>query len=335
MIYDTILGSFDFGKDARSKEISEMTYKDIWLNTIASMFKYTGFENEKHFRPQFMELYLLIFGQCAIWKLNDNLIVTVCNRAGSPNENGQGKDLICTTLNGISKTFNNFEDSNEVVFVQNNTVIAPDLNIERFSNMFAEIDKSIYNNIINSRYSPIVVAKDENTKKIIEAALDNNNSGKPQTIASSNILDENGEYVLNITDVTASDKLQYLMKAHDDLNRRMYTLYGMNIMGSGKMAQLTRAEVNDGSESSMIIPYDRLYWREKAIEQVNEYFNLEAKVEFSEPWKLAFDDIILYNLEAKEDKTKSLTDDFESNIENVDTDEEKISNDLVERKDEE
>ena len=311
--YDSILGSIDFGSDKRSKEASALSYKDDLLNTLASMFVYKGFENEKKFNSEFIEIYLLIFGECAIWRNEGDLIVTYCNRCGKPNANGLGVDLICTTQNGISKMFNNFEDSKEVVYVRNNTIIAPDLNIERYANMFAEIDKSTYNNVINSRYSPIILTRDENTTKMIKQALENNDSGKPQTVTSDNLMEDEKEMVLNITDVTASDKIQYLMKAHDDLYRRFYTTYGMNIMGSGKMAQLTRAEVNDGSESSMIIPYDRLNWRRKAIEKVNEYFSLDASVEFSIPWKLAFEEIVIYNA-----KENGEGEDEKHEIQNVD-----------------
>lgn len=331
MIYSGLIEKFGFAND---KVLTQGIYEDIGLNSLASMFTYKGFENEKNFRTQFIELYLLCFGQCAVWRYEGDLIVSYCNRAGKPNVNGLGSDLICTTQNGYTTTFRDFENSKEVVFIQNNTVIAPDLNIPRFSAMLTEIDKSIYNNVINSRYSPIVVAKDEVTKKIIEKALENNDSGKPQTIASNNLLsEEKEEYVLNITDVTASDKIQYLMKAHEDLLRRIYTLYGMNIKGSGKMAQITRAEVNDGSESSMIIPYDRLHWREEGIKKINEYFGLNAEVKFSTPWELAFDDIILYNIKSKLDNKIDSPREDEINVENID-DEVKATEEMGEEENE-
>ena len=90
------------GSDKRSKEASALSYKDDLLNTLASMFVYKGFENEKKFNSEFIEIYLLIFGECAIWRNEGDLIVTYCNRCGKPSSlNGRhywyNGHLVCKT----------------------------------------------------------------------------------------------------------------------------------------------------------------------------------------------------------------------------------------------
>lgn len=263
------------------------SYEDILLNGAVSMFDYTGLSKEF---STFMEIFLLMGGECAVWKLENNLIVTPCTRIGNINEYGLGKDLNCTTRNGVNKKFIDFENNPNVVYVRNNSTATPDTSLEWFSTCLAEIDKSIMHNIINSRYSPIVKASNGKEKALIEQALESNNSsGIPQVVISgAESLFENkreSNNVLNITDVTNSDKIQYLSHAHDDIIRRLLNLYGMDIRGTGKMAQQSVAEINNGDNSQLIIPEDRLKNRKLAVEEINKKFGLNITVDYSKCWK--------------------------------------------------
>ena len=274
-------------KESLKAENRLSDYQDIVLTSAVSMFEYTGVTIEF---AQYIELFLRLQGQCAVWKQNDKLIASSCTRIGNINEYGLGKDLQCITLNGKSKTFKNFEDSNDVVYIRNNSLAIPDNCISWYSTCLAEIDKSIMHNIINSRYSPLVRATTTKEKGMIEQALENNNgSGKPQVVVTSmdNLFEksETSTSVLNITDVTNSDKIQYLSHAHDDIVRRLYNLYGMDIRGTGKMAQQTTDEINNGDNSQMIMPNDNLKHRKKGIEEVNEKFGTNISVKFSKCWE--------------------------------------------------
>ena len=160
-------------KEKYKKQYTDRTYEDLLLTDIASMFDWTFSED---IDTRFIESYLLIFGECAIWRLDGKLIVSVCNRAGSPNVNGLGKDLICITGNGISKTFTDFENRTDVVYIRNNKFATPDLNIEPTASILSELYTSLRHNIINARYTPIVVAHDSRAKTAIEQVLKSNNS---------------------------------------------------------------------------------------------------------------------------------------------------------------
>lgn len=254
------------------------------LSIIGSMFDYTGVPES--LRPECIEAYLNMYGECAIWETREGLAVTHCTRAGSPNVNGLGKDLICTTGNGESVTFADFEKSDKVAYIKNTDYATPDYNYLPTADILSDIDKSIKHIIINSRYTPLAVGKDEKTVTAIKSALDSNNNGEAQVVLSNNILDgEQNAYVLNITDVTASDKIQYLYKAKDDTLRQFYQLYGMETCGASKMAQQTEAEINKGCNSHMILPNNRLKNRKAGIELVNKLFNTSISVDFSEAWK--------------------------------------------------
>lgn len=274
-------------KEKYKKQYTDRTYEDLLLTDIASMFDW---EFSEDIDTRFIESYLLIFGECAIWRLDGKLIVSVCNRAGSPNVNGLGKDLICITGNGISKTFTDFENSREVVYIRNNKFATPDLNIEPTASILSELYTSLRHNIINARYTPIVVAHDRIAKTAIEEVLKSHNSAAEiQVVLSDNIFDTEKENVLNVTDVNAQDKIQYINHAHDDVLRQFYSIYGLDTCGTSKMAQQSADEINAGCNARMVLPTDRLKERKEGAKKIADFFGVDCTVDFSEPWKREFD----------------------------------------------
>lgn len=272
-------------KEKYKRQATAYAYADMLLTDISTMFEYDVPET---IDDRFIELYLLMFGECAIWEKDGALIVSYCCRAGAPNVNGLGRDLIVTTGNGTSKTFREFEKSDEVVYIRNNKYATPDLNYERTASLLTELNTSLEHNIINARYTPLIVAHDSNAKKAIETALKENNSGGVQVVLSDNIFDVAKEQVLNVTDVNAQDKIQYINHAYDDIFRQFWTLYGLTISGTSKQAQMSVEEVQDGKGISMLLPYDRLKERREGMQRLSTKFGVEASVKFSEPWEREF-----------------------------------------------
>ena len=277
-------------KEKFKVEYREKSWEDFLLSVLGSMFEYNGLP----VNTEFIELLCNMYGECAIWETKDGFGVSYCQRSGKPNVNGLGSDLICTTWNGECVTFRNFEnpespDFSKVVYIRNNMYAMPDSLYQITADTLSDIDKSIKHIIVNSRYTPIAIAKDEKTRVAIQSAIDSNNSGDIQVVLSSNILDgDTSAYVLNITDVNASDKIQYLYKAKDDTLRHFYNRIGMEICGASKMAQQTVAEVNAGCNSHEIVPNSRLNEREKAVTACNEKFGWSGSVTYSEPWRKEF-----------------------------------------------
>ena len=144
-------------------------------------------------------------------------------------------------------------------------------------------------NIINARYTPIVVAHDSRAKTAIEQVLKSNNSAEIQVVLSDNIFDVEKENVLNVTDVNAQDKIQYINHAHDDVLRQFYSIYGLDTCGTSKMAQQSADEINAGCNARMVLPADRLKERQEGAKKVSDFFGVDCNVDFSEPWRREFD----------------------------------------------
>ena len=292
-------------KEACKKTFDTLSYNDIFMLSACSMFEYVDKDTGEPFdavKMEFAELYLTTLGNCAILDASvfnvagtanpeKGVLVVKAERAGAPNANGLGRDLICTTRDGRSVVINDFETEgrDKVVYMKNNKYAFPDFTIGESGDILAEIQKSKRHNIINSRLTPIVVAKDAKAKVAIEKALAENNCGSYAVVLSDNITTEGQEFVLKVTDVQDQDKIQYLNHAYDDEMRHWYNLHGLDITGASKQAQQTKAEVSSGENSRKILPFAMLAEREKAVKRMNELYGYNCKVQFSKPWRLEFE----------------------------------------------
>lgn len=291
-------------RESAKKAVDLLSYNDLFMLSACSMFEYVHEGTDDPFeevRTEFIELYCTCFGNGAILDAGTfnmagtanpekGVLVVRADRAGAPNANGLGRDLICTSGDGRTVTIKDFETEgkDKVVYFRNNPYAFPDFTIGESGDILAEIQKSKRHNIINSRLTPIVVAKDAKAKTAIEAALKENNAGSYAVVLSDNITAEGEEHVLNVTEVANQDKIQYLNHAYDDEFRHWYNLHGLDITGASKQAQQTEAEVSSGVNSRKILPFAMLAEREKAVKRMNELFGFDCEVRFSKPWRDEF-----------------------------------------------
>lgn len=276
-------------KEKFKNELIAIDNEDILTENVATMFEYPKFDNYlSYYDVPYIELYLLALGKCAIvndTELNKYWVGTVAN-GGGLDEYGQSQNIYVTSRNGRQLFFENWKENENVVVIYNNIVKSRDLLIERTSEQLTEVEISLKCNLINSRYSPIASCKNAKTRNVLQKIFDSISLGKPHAIVDSDLLSVSKSIdVINVTDVTNSDKIQYLAHYKDDLTRWFYSNYGMSTYGSGKMAQQTTDEINNQSNASMIIPYDRLYWRKKAVEDLKNKFGWDVDIIFSECWR--------------------------------------------------
>ena len=291
-------------REANKKAADILSYNDLLMASACSMFEYVHAGTDEPFeevRTPFIELYNMTLGCGALIDASEfitsgtsdpekGVLVVTAKRAGAPNANGLGRDLICTTFDGRNVTIHDFETTgmDKVIYFKNNLYAFPDLTIGESGDILAEIQKSKRHNIINSRLTPIVIAKDAKAKTAIEHALEENKSGTYAVVLSDNIVSEGQEFVLKVTDVADQDKIQYLNHAYDDEFRHWYNLHGLDITGASKQAQQTEAEVSSGINSRKILPYAMLAEREKMVKRMNELFGFDCEVRFSYPWRVEF-----------------------------------------------
>lgn len=296
------------------KVVKAWSIKDVCININSTMFAYKKLPDS--IPQEFIERFVIMNDPVIWWKLDDpkavrykdELIVSPGDYAGAPDCYGLGERVIASTLSGYTR--NDLIPGKDCVVMHNNSIYTSDMAvISQAVDMITEMLLSLSSNVIYSRNKPVFKASNDKEKAAIEAAFNSiKDDSKPIVITSKNVIEEELEgsetiKVLDITDVNNADKIQFIVKAIDDVFRWYLTLYGQAIQGNGKAAQQTVEEVQGTTSSSFILPNDKLRMRKKAIEEVNALFGTDIEVDFSDAWKT---ESVKYKKEADIDENGEL-----------------------------
>lgn len=275
-------------------DLTEGSYNDLLASYVVGMLEYDDLPVDK-FALHYMDELMLISEKAALYFSSafNRWVVGRVQFTGTPlDEYGLLPDATVFDRGGHSEVFPNWKTNEKCFIFFNNRSHTRDINIERYADLMAKIDISINSNIINSRMFPIALTEDSKIAEQLREAIAACDEGYTKVITSKiNVQDllKDGEKdpvkVINITDVNASDKIQYLNHAHDDLLRRFLAIYGININGTGKMAQQSRDEINGSNNAALVVPYEMIKSRMDTIERFNAVTGANASVRLSECWK--------------------------------------------------
>ena len=107
---------------------------------------------------------------------------------------------------------------------------------------------------------------------------------------------------IQLSDFKNSDKIQYLSNFMTFIERNFYNIYGMTTQGADKIAQQTKAEVENGIYCAWIEVLSRLNERIKGFEEVKEKFSLDIPYKLSEVWQKEYDRIFKEETEETEER---------------------------------
>lgn len=282
--------------DKYIKKTTRFAYMTDLIIFLQSMFKH-DIENmslDNGIPIGTIEKYLITNGICAFTKHNGKIVVGVASTVGiTPYSVG---DTVIITLEDATVLERKIGIDATVMY--NNTLRLPDFNVVKYADMFTEVDTSLKCLLHNTRLHPIPIAKDRQTKAQIEAALKDIDAGKPTSILSENILEDlitntRSETipVANITDVNASDKIQYVSNYYNDLRKRFFTMYGHAMINTSKLAQQSQSEVKDMDYISMVLPHNMLHSRLQGYDCLNKLFETNYTCDFSDTWKQEWKEI--------------------------------------------
>lgn len=252
---------------------------------LFSMFDYKNIP----FRKEFIEWELLTFGFGGIAKDGDTIYAgSVFNweydAYGLPKEGG--------TVEFITRHGHQFKCTlgKDCVIGYNNAIRTPELGLEYYAKILTEIDTSIDALVKKSRVNPMPVARNQQEKNAIKAAMDSTEKGNTDVILQENLLSqltetEKGIPIVSLTFPEEIERVQYLSKLHDDILRRGLTFYGHTLQSASKMAQVNEKELEGYDTYSMIYPMQMLAERKEMIDKCNEIFGTDFSVDFSKPWK--------------------------------------------------
>lgn len=262
---------------------------------LSSMFEYEGFA--KTINTDFIEFYSALTPTgCSGVFLNNagNEILGYCTEGGELDAYGVPVKFNINTLNQNNKQ--GVIDGVNAAICWNNKIHTGDLPIlMKFTELFNLSDTSQKCLLKYARLFPVFEIDNEQVKQQLDGALKNADQGDPFTYVSKGIskLGIDGQpnmKILQLGDISAVDKLQYLSTYHNDLLRRFFTMYGMCYRSSMKAAQQSIEEIHSDADVSWIIPNDRLKQRQKFVDTYNEVFHHTATVKYSEAWLKAFEE---------------------------------------------
>ena len=271
-----------------------------------NMFDYDNIPEDLQEYFEDFEKYLIMGGCLAIGKLDGKLVFVRGGLGGGELDfYGYPTRFIGATGNGKAVDWKVGEDC--VVF-WNNKSHTPDLDVLRTADLLTDIDLSLDLNVYYSRLYPIPCVKDEKERIQVETILSNLQKGGKNTTVINKKLDvtdliegKSEEIpVLNITDVSNTDKIQYLARFREDVKRWYFNRNGHDLQGSSKMAQQSVEEINNNNSISMIYPLEKYEMRQRAIEELNALFGLDMTVTFSPAWLVEYEKFVLDSIGSEE-----------------------------------
>lgn len=181
----------------------------------------------------------------------------------------------------------------DIALGYNNYNHTPEFDIMKYARLFSEIDISLDIAIKNTRMTKVFVVGDSKKADAINTIMDDIYNGKPKAVALNttfeDMLDVGGDGKrtpdIQLTDPRDVETLQYLSKLHDDLVRRLATLHGHKMNTTGKMAQMTRDELNESETFSHIYVCQQMELRKRYIEDCNRILGTNIEVDYGCAWK--------------------------------------------------
>lgn len=283
-------------KERVKNEARERTYYNQLLNSLCSMFKWTGLPKTtgKVDFSRFFERYLHQTGCFAVipGKPKDGsgwFVVPEPSFSGDLDQFGWGTKLDGPTRNGEYQLVQASQD--DAIVCWNNSNRVPDFELIEYSYAFREIDKAILVNTKLSGFAPIFDAADQKTANAINEILSSLYNGEIKAISSDNIkealLGGSERSTLSIDTITPQrvQYVQYLSQLWDNMVRRFYNLYGVDITNVNKQAQVNSEELNGWSGYAEILKNDMLRERQDFCERVNARYGTSWSVELQTPYK--------------------------------------------------
>lgn len=295
MFFDLCCDMYNDMKSKAKTNFLNVLYYSWMLETLVSMFEWRGLPET--IPSEFLERYLIRGGVCGVGKVDGKLTAAVGGFCGNVDAYGIGTEFTASTPIG---SFRGVRGESVAVGL-NNSLMQPDFFLVKFADTFAELEKSIDLNIRYARLMPFPVVNNSVEKNAVDEVLKRLENGEMKNVIKIDSLvdpltNEKREIpVLNLSDVSKIDKLQYLSLAMDDTIRRFGNIYGQSLQTTAKNRQALSDEIHGQDSLSFIVPCDKLKQRQKFADEINSIFGTEISVDFSECWKIEYEKFLKSN----------------------------------------
>lgn len=273
-----ILNNWNSLPDEVKQDVRQFEYLFELLEKMLNLFEW---ENLPETIPDWLlEKCLLIYGKAGVDEIDGDLYVGFGTFDGMFNKTGMSEKL---RINFVDGTTSEIYIKDGAYGFNTKTAYPDRIFLERYANIFAEIDLSILLNVIYSRNLPIPVAENDIERKQWERLLENVKKGET-VVATSDIMKKfidgqnSSADILKLFDVSTAQYSQDLNLLHEELLKRFCNECGVDISVRDKKAQMNTDELNAYDDYSRITIDDKLYQRQLFADRINAKYGTNISV---------------------------------------------------------
>lgn len=256
------------------------------MNRCSSMFEYEG-DYPDTFKPEFMDVYLFVYGHCAVFRDDaGDLRVSFGSWGGFPDAYYIPTKYVIANpyLPGGSKNGKIYTNNEDCIIIKNDmhAVGLKEL-FEKHATMQVENDISRLIAEYNSRIADLLAAEDDKTKNSAELFLKRVKDGHLGVITSNAMLDSFKAYRQT---GGANTTLLPLIEHHQYIKSEWISDLGLDSNWNGKREAVNSSETALNKDYLMPLIDQMLLQREEGLKKVNAMFGTDIRVKFSSSWEM-------------------------------------------------
>lgn len=263
--------------DYKQKNRNLIYANNYVLAKTLSMFNYKGLPDTIPERE--LERLLQETGAAFIYQWGDDLIAFKCSYGGVVDEYNQPTKV--TITNHRTKKVKTVDIDDGVLIMNDDYQLGLLPMIEKYNTFIQENEISMIMNNYLKRMQMVFVASDDRTKESAKQYFNKLINGELSVIGQSKLLED-----LEITGSSDGNahSLKDLMELNQYLKASLNNEIGIIANETVKKERLITAEIDENKHKAYPFITNMFVNRKKAIETINNKFNLNASVEFGSIW---------------------------------------------------
>lgn len=176
--------------------------------------------------------------------------------------------------------------------------------VERYASLATHIDLTLKSQLINGRYTDILISADSSTQESIKKFYEEKYKGSPSAILDKSLIFADGQGTINLAkNQSGQESSLQLIHSHNELLRSFYRDIGLRV-AKEKSAEMTSSEVDANDNMLLFNINDMLRQRQRFCEDCNRIFKgrtyydeYEMIDKTYQPISVKLNEEFVYNLE--------------------------------------
>ena len=301
--------------DYKAKSKNVIIQNNYMLAKTVSMFEWENLPETIPYKE--LEKLLQVNGFAFITKVNGELYAFNGGLGGVPDVYGNPTEIVISNpaLN-FNKTLDLKKDGVLIINDDFQLGLIPLFN--RYNTFLIENDINMMMYGYNSRTQKLISASDDKTKQSAQLAVRKAIDGEIEVIGESVIFDGIKVHSgANASGVSITNLTEF----HQYIKASLYNEIGLSANFNMKRERLTAGEIEVGDDSNYPFVYNMLKCRVKAMERLNEMYDLEINVDFGSVWAKSSKEVIddKIDVEQKPNELETVNTNIDDNSVNSET----------------